>query len=77
LQIIGGSELSINVSIVKQGNVSLDLYSLSGRLVQSLASGYREKVLNRFICKMDGFKCVYFVRATTPDGMAVNKVVIK
>lgn len=76
-QINSRSTFSFDVSLTKAGNVSLDLYSLSGRLVRTLASGHREKGSNRFVCEINSHKGLYFVRASTPDGIFVNKGIVK
>jgi hypothetical protein len=74
---VEGKKFTVNYRVLKPGNVSLCLYSLQGKLIKILVSGYHQKGAYCQAFNIDHAPGVYFVRFNSPDGDKAIKTILR
>jgi hypothetical protein len=69
---------TVNYSLPEAGNVSLKLYDVTGKLVSTLATGYRPAGASSFAIRHSSFACgVYLLKLKTENQTVTSKLIIE
>jgi len=67
----------LNYSLPEAGDVTLSMFDANGRLVETLAAGYREAGSHSFTLSADGLPSgVYLVKLNNKQGMLTQQLVL-
>ncbi|MBN1576330.1 MAG: T9SS type A sorting domain-containing protein [Chitinispirillaceae bacterium] len=77
LRTSAGNSFSVNYTLPKSGVAMLSLYSLQGRLVRTLLTGFHRFGTHRRTFTVTCSPGLYFVRLRTPEGSHVSQLVLR
>lgn len=70
----GQGKSLINIHLDKPSNISLDIFNLQGKTVQTLKKGFLGKGIHKFDCNLQSMKGIFFVRLKTDDAVYTSRL---